>query len=913
MGVPDTAHRHVTATYRLQMGPAFTFDDAVAAVPGIAALAVSHLYLSPIWECIAGSSHGYDVVDHAAVRREIGGMAGLLRLREAATAKRLGIIVDIVPNHVGVAGALHPWWRDVLRFGERSPYAPFFDIDWHGQPQLRPGVLVVPALGRPFGAALEDGDLALAFDGEEIVCRYFEHSFPIAPACWPAILGAPPAGAAESLNDAASYPAFIDAVDALGRADVDASRALLSRAARLLEAEPTLRSWVGQRLATFSGTPGEPATWDDLDDLLQRQHYRLAYWRVSGEEINYRRFFDINDLAALRQENVAVFEATHALLSRLVQDGVVDGIRVDHVDGLYDPAAYLESLAAACPGVPIWVEKILAHEEPLPQWPIAGTTGYEFLAMAGGLFVDPASERALTAAYREFTGEREPFAAVAADARLQVAESSFAGEIGVLAAELFRLAQRDRRYRDVTLAAFREALAATLAAFPIYRMYLDGGEPRDGDHDLVTQATERAAGLRPSIPPTALEFLARVLLFNSDRLTGEERARWARFRRRFQQMSSPIMAKGVEDTSFFRYNRLLALNEVGAHPDAYGTIPAEFHAWAEERAGTWPLALSATSTHDTKRSEDARMRLAVLSEMPAAWRREVRSWSRLNRRHVSAGPSGEPWPGANTEYYLYQSLVATLENEAGSDYAERIVQHMTKAVREAKTDSSWAEPGQPFEEALGAFVRAILDPGRSRRFLARIQAWVDRIAPAAAVNSLALLTLKCTAPGVPDIYQGTELPFLALTDPDNRRQPDFQALAAATRRAGTRRPPSAEFAQAKPWLLRRLLQLRREWGGPLQGGDYRPLEVEGPHREHALAFARLADGEAVAVVIPRLVAARMDAEGRLALAPGTSLRLPAGFKWREAISGRAHRGATADLAALLRAFPVAVFAGEARP
>jgi (1->4)-alpha-D-glucan 1-alpha-D-glucosylmutase len=680
--------------------------------------------------------------------------------------------------------------------------------------------------------------------------------------------------------------------------------AALHRLARLVDAEPALRAWVEERLAEHTGTAGDPASWDRLDALLWRQHYRLAFWRVSGEEINYRRFFDINELAAIRQENPAVFEATHSLVSRLVKDGLVDGVRVDHVDGLYDPGAYLAALGEACPGVPIWVEKILGPGEELPPWPVAGTTGYEFLAAVGCLFMDPASESRMTEIYREFAGQDEPFEDVAARARLEVAESSFAGEVGVLASRLHRLAQHDRRYRDVTLSAFRDALEAMLASFPVYRTYLAGDEPRDVDREIVIGAAEAARSLEPGVPPSAVEFLTRVLLLDSDRLTEEERARWTRFRRQFQQMSSPIMAKGVEDTSFFRYNRLLALNEVGAHPDEYCRAEADFHAWAGARQKDWAGALSATSTHDTKRSEDARMRLSVLSEMPEAWRRDVRAWARLNARHKTAGR-----PDANTEYYLYQSLLATYDGTHGQEYAERIAGHIVKAAREAKTHTSWATPDLAYEQALERFTAAVLDPVKSRRFLARLAAWVERIEPGATLNGLALVALKCLAPGVPDIYQGTEAASLALTDPDNRRPVDFAGLAVGLACAQRREQPPPPH-EAKQWLTWRLLKLRQDTHPLFAAGGYEPLEVAGEDAGRLIAFARTHEGRAVAAVIPRLGSAHIDEGGRPAIASETTLRLPGGFAWRDALTGERIAEEHTDLAAAVRRFPVVVLEGQ---
>lgn len=886
----------MAATYRLQLSPSFTFRDAARVVPYAASLGVSHLYLSPIFESVPGSTHGYDVTDHGTIRGELGGMAGFAALVEAARAAGLGIVLDIVPNHVGVAGGRHPWWRDVLRFGQASRFAPFFDIDWKPRPQRPGGVLVVPVLGRPFGESLEAGELIPAFDGSEIVVRYFDHSFPLAPATYVSFLGVPPPGIAPGCKDAAAVPSLAAALDRMG-GDHDDARGGLAEFARIIAREPTLKAWLGSRLQLLIGTTGDPASWDALDELLGRQHYRLAYWRVSAEEVNYRRFFDINDLAAIRQEHGEVFRATHELVARLWRDGLIDGLRVDHVDGLYDPARYLESLQEIAPGAPVWVEKILAHGEELPShWPIAGTTGYDFLAMAGGLFVDHAAEPAMTAIYETFTGQRETFAEVAEYARVQVAEASFSGELTVLAAELHGLAGRDRRYRDVTLGSFRDAIETLLATFPVYRTYLEGDDVRPGDRELLADAASRAALLEPAIPPQAFAFLLRVLLLETEpgRDTAEDRLRWVHFRRRFQQISGPVMAKGVEDTSFFRYNRLLALNEVGVHPDRFATPVHEFHAWAAARARRWPLTLNATSTHDTKRSEDARTRLSVLSERPAEWGREVRAWARLNDRYRNAGA-----PDAITEYYLYQSLVASWEGEASPAYVDRIAAHMTKAAREARVHTSWTSPSATFEEALEHFVRAVLDARRSGRFLARLHRWVESLRPAAEINSLALVALKCLVPGIPDVYQGCERPFFALTDPDNRR-----AVAFSGEVPGDPCCPH-RFAEAKPWLTARLLRLRAAMPSVFLG-DYRPIGCRGADADCIVAFER-SDGERhVVAAVPRLASRYLDGEGRLAL-PRTLISLPPGSRWTDWLGGSELVPAEeVDLAPLLARVPVVV-------
>ncbi|MGE0600262.1 MAG: malto-oligosyltrehalose synthase [Dehalococcoidia bacterium] len=893
------------ATYRLQLHPGFTFEAAAAVVPYLRRLGISHLYLSPIWAATPGSTHGYDVIDHARINEELGGLAGFYVLAQAARDNGMQIILDIVPNHVGIAH--HPWWRDVLRYGPNSQYAPYFDIDWEGQPQQAAGVLVYPVLGQPFGSALEAGELTLEYDGSEIVVRYYDRTFPVAPKLYAATLGLPPLG-----EDPEPVREVIANLEALATASPQSSEILLGRLAETLSHSPMLLEWVGERIATYNGTPGVPDSFNQLEFLLQQQPYRLAYWRVSAEEINYRRFFDINDLAAVRIEHEPAFEATHSLVRELVAGGLVSGLRVDHVDGLYDPAGYLARLAAFGGEPHIWVEKILAPGEQLPaHWPIDGTSGYEFLAMAGGLFVDPAAEQAFTAIYEDFIGAHANFADISFAARRRVAGRSFAGEVNVLALNLYRLAQERRLARDNTLGALREAIAALLASMPVYRTYLEHDEPMPNDSLVIAQAAAEALRRDPNVTPEAMRFLAQVLNLELEESSEEERVRWVHFRRRFQQLSGPVMAKGVEDTSFFRYHRLLALNEVGDHPEHFGVRPEHAHVWFAKRAETWPRALSASTTHDTKRSEDARMRLAALTAHPRAWHREVRAWARTNRRHI-ATVDGVEVPDRNTEYYLYQTLLASWEGPPNKIYLERIEEHMIKASREAKVSTSWTRVDDAYEAALTGFIRAIFDRRRSPAFQKRVGEFVASIEPIARMNTLGLLALKATAPGIPDFYQGSEFALHTLTDPDNRRDVDFQA--AEPRLRGTDEMPAPTEAAAKPWLTLRLLALRREHPGHFLEASYEPIEVCGPTGRAFFAFQRVsAEVRTITVVLSRpgevLGPDRTIAADSLVEA---ELELPGPGPWTEWLSGRRVHGTTVRLSEYSTEFPVAVFiAGKA--
>lgn len=901
------------ATYRLQLHRDFTFAHARQVVPYLKALGISHLYLSPIWAASPGSAHGYDVIDHARVNEELGGLAGLYDLWRAARDHDIGLILDIVPNHVGIAS--HPWWRDVLRHGPQSPYANWFDIDWTGQPQQETGVLVYPVLGQPFGSALEAGELTLGYDGSEIVVRYYNRTFPVAPRGYGTVLGLPP-----PLEDQERVGDLMAILDGLSNADPPAASLLVGRLADHLASSPTLRTWADERIESFNGQPGDPGSFDRLDLLLRQQHYRLAYWRVSAEEINYRRFFDINDLAAIRVEQEAVFEATHSLVRDLVGSGLVAGLRVDHVDGLYDPGAYLERLRQLADGGGeqrhgIWVEKILARDEPLPEsWPAEGTTGYDFLAMAGGLFIDPSAEQAFTAIYHDFTGEQLRFDDVAFAARRRVAGRSFAGEVRVLALHLYRLAQQRRLARDNTLGALQDAIATLLSTMPIYRTYLDRDEPMPGDAGLISSAAAEALRRDPNVTPEAVSFLVQVLLLDIGDGGPEERARWVHFRRRFQQLSGPVMAKGVEDTTFFRFHRLLACNEVGDDPGRFGVSAASAHEWFAGRAAAWPRSLSATTTHDTKRSEDARMRLAALTAVPRAWHREVRAWGRTNARHRRV-VRGQEVPDRNTEYYLYQSLVASWTGSADAEYIDRIESHMLKAAREAKLQTSWTRVDELYEEALRAFVRGALSGRRALAFAQRLNTFVASIEPLARLDMLGLLALKATAPGIPDFFQGSEFPLHTLTDPDNRREVDFARAEALLRQGATERPGPLDPA-AKTWLTRKLLELRQRSPALFTGGGYRPIHPAGALAANLFAFERHSDEARCITVFPHRPGAMVNASGQFRSAEWdeTSIELPPAPGWTDWLTGRQFAGGEAVAAsALLADFPVAVLLADGEP
>jgi (1->4)-alpha-D-glucan 1-alpha-D-glucosylmutase len=905
-GVQDAVA--IRATYRLQFHRGFTFEDAAGLVPYLDALGISHLYASPLVQARPGSTHGYDVTDHNRLNPELGGADGFGSLVAALRGRRMGLVLDIVPNHVGI-GSDNPWWLDVLEWGRDSPHADWFDINWDAvRPDLR-GRVLLPVLGDQYGTVLARGDIELRCDPDEgsLSAWYFEHRFPLAPRSYAVVLET----GAKPLSDIAAAFGAIGAGDPSARSQAASLKARLAAIMR----EPKGSAAILAALRRFNGHP------DALHRVLEAQYYRLAYWRVAAEEINYRRFFNINDLAGLRMELPELFEETHRLVFALAREGAVAGLRIDHIDGMFDPQDYCARLRARLgPDFYIVVEKILARYEALPDWPVAGTTGYDFLNQALALFVDPDAEEAMTAAYRRLGGRPESFDDILYAAKKRIMQVNLASEMNVLAHEFHGLAIADRRSRDFTLNAMRAALEEVIAAFPVYRTYVSqrGAGPDDRRYIdwALAQAQKQAAGNDVSI----FEFIRGVL-------TGEAASDHPdpdavlRIAMHFQQVSGPVMAKGCEDTAFYRYFRLLALNEVGGDPRRFGMSVAAFHHLMRDRARHWPQAMLATATHDTKRGEDARMRLAMLSEVPREWDRRVRLWRRLNRSRRSE-VERDIVPDRNVEYLFYQTVFGAWPPDLDphdaaevDSLATRIAEYMIKAVREGKERSGWSNPNLAYEAALRRFVAGALATGRPNLFLADIAAFVQRMARPAAITALSQLVLKLTVPGVPDIYQGSELGDFSLVDPDNRRPVDW-ALRQARLDEVARATPADLLSfwrdgREKTFVTARLLGLRREHPALFAAGSYQPLEAKGDRAGHLCAFARRQGSNVLVTAVPRLVY-RLHRGADRADWGGAELELPPAENWREIFTGRAlpprERIAVGEL---LAEFPVAVLFGEA--
>ncbi len=871
------------ATYRLQFTPRFGFDAARAIVPYLATLGVDFIYASPYLKARPGSEHGYDVVDPNRLNPEIGTPEQHERFIAAAQAAGLGHLLDFVPNHMGI-GVEKPWWLDVLEWGERSPYGHYFDIDWRPlRPEMR-GRVLLPSLGDYYGRVLERGELVPTFDSKtgSFSVGYFENAFPLAPETYGQIL--------TRAVDASAGEAWALRALAAEFASADRNRAIELKAelAGAVAREDAARVAIEAALQAYHVTT-DPEAIDRLEELLAHQHYRLAYWRVSADEINYRRFFDINDLAGVRVEDAEVLGQTHRFAFELVERGLVQGLRIDHVDGLFDPGGYCRLLhdRAEALGQPLYlvVEKILARFESLrSDWPIAGTTGYDFMNDVNGLFVDANAELAFDRLYRSFAGISADFESFAYRAKKDIMRLALASELEVLATMFDRIAREDRRSNDFTYNVLHEALVETVASFPVYRTYVTGSTLEEEDRRYIGWALGSARKRSELGDERVFDFLEAVLTLTAPAMSSNYDGREVlRFTMKFQQYTSPVMAKAVEDTAFYRYVRLASLNEVGGDPRRFGTSIAAFHRSNARRAIEFPQAMLATATHDHKRGEDTRLRIDALSEMPALWERTIRRWNRLNARR-KAFVDNSPAPTDNDEYHLYQTLIGTLPVEwlregdvpaaAADAYADRIEAYLRKALREAKFRTSWANPNLPYEDATIAFARSLLQNKRGNAFLGGMRALALECATLGAVYGLAQLTIKLTAPGVPDIYQGTEYWDLSLVDPDNRRPVDYTERAATIAHfaereaAGQRGELARELAldwmsgRIKAFTMWRLLHLRRAFAPTFSGSSYLPLASDGGDGERIVAYMR----DDIVVAVPRLVHKRVDGADGLRIA-----------------------------------------------
>jgi (1->4)-alpha-D-glucan 1-alpha-D-glucosylmutase len=882
------------STYRLQFNRDFTFNQAREIVPYLSALGISHLYASPYLKARPGSRHGYDIIDHNMLNPEIGTYQEFELLCATLAEHGMGQVFDVVPNHMGVQGADNAWWLDVLENGQTSVHAGFFDIDWTPVKAKLYGKVLLPVLGNPYGAVLDNAELQLSFNGGrgEFTIYYHEHHFPIDPAEYPRILAYRIDTLSARLGQdnplLMEYQSLVTAFQNLpSRDDALLERQVERRRdkevhkrhlAGLVDSSSDIAWFIEENLRFFNGTAGESSSFDQLHNLIEAQAYRLAFWHVASDEINYRRFFDINDLAGLRMENDEVFDATHQLLLRLVQEGKLDGLRLDHPDGLYDPEAYFCKLLERCSRVGrapyLVVEKILAtHENLRSSWPVHGTTGYEFTNLVNGLFVAASAAERMTRVYSSFIGEHVNFDDLLYQSKKLIIKTALSGELNVLANLLSKIAEADRHTCDYTLNGLRTALAEIVACFPVYRGYISAREVVAEDLLNVEQATVAAKRRSKTADTSIFDFLHDVLtLVAAEGKSVAYHDQVLAFAMKFQQFTSPVMAKGLEDTNSYIYNRLLSLNEVGSDPRQFGVTIAAFHRANQARVKNWPHAMLATSTHDTKRSEDVRARLNVLSGIPAAWRLALRHWRNANSslKHMV---DGLLTPSPNDEYFIYQTLLGIWPsgkpdaNEMAC-LGVRLGEYLLKAVREAKVHTSWINPNKAYEDAVLAFANALVNSPVESTFMTDFLPFQRRIARLGMFNSLSQTLIKLTVPGVPDVYQGCELLNFSLVDPDNRRPVDFsyrrtmldelQKLATQTsqqRRAGVSALcDTLEDGRAKLLIVRSALALRERWPDVFQQGKYLRLAVKGEHHAHLCAYARIAGERAVITVAPRFFA-----------------------------------------------------------
>lgn len=919
------------STYRLQLHAGFRFADAKEIVDYLVDLGITHVYASPYLAAEPGSTHGYNLVDPSRLNPEIGDDADYIAWTDRLAARGMGHIVDVVPNHMA-ASTVNVWWNDLLENGPASRYAPHFDVEWRPPKEALHDRVLLPILGAQYGEVLERGELRLVRNGGTFTLHYYDRELPVNPRTLAGLLGR----IAHSIEDTMSPddPArqdFESIVMGLERLPPRTSRAPEERLERAREKEvlkrriatlcedPRLAAAVDAEVVRTNGTPGDPRSFDALDELIVAQAYRLAYWRVATEEINYRRFFDVNELAAVRMEEPAVFEDMHRLLIEHVAAGRIDGLRLDHTDGLHDPAGYFTALRNAFRVKDLYIvaEKILARSEDLPRtWAIDGTTGYDFLAQASALFIDPQAEGAFTRLFEEVTGDTRTFAAHVLDAKRSILDFSLSSEVNMLALRLERIAMSDRRSRDFTLATLRRAVSETIAAFGVYRTYVQpNGGRSPTDDQTIRRAVHLARRRNPEVSPSVFEFLRDVLLFDRQPADEEARARRAEFVMRFQQLTGPVAAKGVEDTTFYTYVRFVALNEVGGQPERFGTNIAELHTANADRRTNWPRSMTSTSTHDTKRGEDVRARLAVLSEIPDEWRAWLESWRDRAAPHRTQLEE-ETAPTPSDEYHFFQTLVGALPlaPELLADrerLADRLVAFGEKAAREAKQRTSWLAPDEPYEAALRRFIRGVvLDDA----LFADVASKVDGIAPFGASNGLAQVVLKVASPGIPDTYQGCETWDFRLVDPDNRGLVDYEALRAAQRSLEGASVASLREGfrdgRLKMHVLTRALRLRRALPAVFVDGSYLPLEAG----EEIFAFAREhAQGRVVAAVtrFPLRVARAAGAKWACGAAwNGRSIPVPDG-RWRDVLTGATH-GSSGGVAAraLFAELPVTLLVAE---
>jgi len=929
------------ATYRLQLNLAFTFRQAASIVEYLHDLGITDCYTSPFLMAHPGSLHGYDVTDHTRFNPEIGSEDEFAAFAGHLKQRAMGLVVDVVPNHMCITHPSNLWWWDVLENGPSSDYSTYFDIDWNPpKPELANKVLL-PFLPDQFGLVLENQSIRAVYDAGVFSLDSQGTLYPLAPRSWSLFLEEILVKIKDQLpatdNHLLELESILTALSHLPpREETDLAKVrerqrekevIKRRLAALIDSSEAARTALNHVLTAVNGSKGDSHSFDQLEKLLDEQAYRLSFWRVASDEINYRRFFDINDLAAIRVENPDVFAAVHRIPFDLIQKGLVSGVRVDHPDGLFDPLKYFEDLQAQAP-LPgegsgngsnsavrrrfyVAAEKILLKSEDLrPGWAIEGTTGYGFLNLLNGLFVDGSKRRVFQRLYRQFTGWSQSYADLIYESKRLVMQVSMSSELNVLSRRLDRISEQHRRSRDFTLESLRDALREVIACFPVYRTYIrnDTQHPDEQDERYIRVAIKAAKRRNPATSASVFDFIQDLLLLKDpDSIGDAERAERRLFVMRFQQLTGPVMAKGLEDTAFYRYCPLLSLNEVGGSPETFGVAPAYFHGKNLARRKAWRNAMLASSTHDTKRSEDVRARINVLSEIPSEWYRAIRAWQGLNQDKKLL-VAGEAVPSTNEEYFLYQTLVGAwpldpMNSEEHREFANRIHVYMEKALREAKVNTSWINPNSEYESAFHNFLDNILDRSVSKPFLYEFSQFQAKVASAGIFNSLSQTLLKIASPGLPDFYQGTEVWNFSLADPDNRRPVNYDRLKQQLARLRAAEPEDAAAlvdrlvaeptgGSLKLYVTRAALRLRRQQRTLFAQGSYLPLRSTGEKSKHVIGFAR-SHREATVLVMAGRFFSQLDVQSRPPVGEekwgntevALRTQLPAGY-YRDVFTGK---------------------------
>ncbi|MBW4650510.1 MAG: malto-oligosyltrehalose synthase [Kastovskya adunca ATA6-11-RM4] len=924
------------ATYRIQFHVGFNFEAAKKIVPYLSELGISDLYASPIFKATEGSTHGYDVVDPTVLNPELGTPEDFKVLVQELQQRQMGWLQDIVPNHMAYAGQ-NQMLMDVLENGPDSEFFDYFDIAWDQSYEDRRGRVLAPLLGNFYGDSLENGEIQLQYDQTGLSVNYYNLRLPIRIESYVQFLTHELGKLARTLGR--QHPDFVKLLGILyllknlpsetkGRERYDHIAFVKGLLWELYTQNPAVEEFIQHNIETFNGESGNSKSFDLLDSLLSDQFYRLAFWKVGAEEINYRRFFTVNELISVKVEELKVFNKTHSLISQLVEEGAITGLRIDHIDGLYDPTQYLERLREKMGDVYITVEKILELDEQLPNfWPIQGTSGYNFLNYVNGIFCKSVNEERMRSIYAQFTNLDAPYEELVKQKKALIVEKNLAGDADNLAQLLKRISGQTRGGSDFTQYGLKRALVEILTLFPVYRTYVNEDGLDESDRQYVQAVIAKAREDLPLLSKE-LDYIEEILLQkNGEPLTSEQKAERLHFVMRMQQLTGPLMAKGVEDTLLYVYNLLLSLNEVGGNPGHFGLQPADFHAFNQTRKTHWSQAMSATSTHDTKRGEDARARINILSEIPDEWETQVRTWSELNRQFKKL-TKNRAIPSSNDEYFLYQTLIGAFpfDEREYPEFITRVKDYMIKAVREAKVYTAWLRPDNEYEEGFISFVESILQPSEQNQFLEKFRPFQKVVADYGIYNSLSQILLKNMAVGVPDLYQGTELWDLSMVDPDNRRPVDYEQRVAFLQDIKEKAQQdilklvnellsTKEDGKIKLFLTYKVLQARNENMELFLKGDYLPLKVVGKFQDCIVAFARQVGDKVAITVAPRLLTSLVN-PGERPLGDvweDTAIQLPAGMPsvWKDAIAAQTLQGNEAiPVSEVLKNFPVALLFGQ---